>query len=343
MQDKTSHTTPAKNQTKPWRIELVNHPWHAPAEPFHVELRRDAIDDLIADARQAHRAYELMMIRRPGDVWKYLWVRMLEVPQAVAGSVAWRRKEKSSLLRSWPEDCIPLTEFDACFSWAWDDTTPESQTWLTHRGSKTFKKVADALLAEVTQAQDELRNCDDPLIEAEIEAMKTNSHFHDHDALAPHVLTPPGHVSITAPKQMQGYYQKLREVVARADVRIVSAYNHSDFQTLRIICAEQRRRARRASMRCSAPKRDDGGRHSFQPLGNVLSRLAGGHRHGGCAHRLRHTFHATETIRRKSRHSKMWWVSPHVNTSYGSRRSSRLEAHGGPGLGALRRCAPGTW
>lgn len=46
---------------------LVCH--HDDREPFRVRLDSEPLDELIADARNAWRVYELTLIQRPGDVW----------------------------------------------------------------------------------------------------------------------------------------------------------------------------------------------------------------------------------------------------------------------------------
>jgi len=219
------------------KIELQCRPWGEDAIPFHVELLRDTLHRLVADARQCHRLYELMMIRRPGDVLKYLWVRVVNVPRSVES----RCREAAG--PEWPAGCLPLVKFDTFFYWAWDDTEPESSTWLTYREGDEFNKTLNNLFEQARQAQDELRNSDDVLIQTELREMEQHTHHLDRQPNPPFEITFPGSTSFTSPRRTSAYYDKLREVVARPDVRIVSLHNDDDYQTLRILCAEQRRRA----------------------------------------------------------------------------------------------------
>ncbi|WP_395743497.1 ankyrin repeat domain-containing protein [Prosthecobacter sp.] len=223
----------------PVKIELSCHQWRNDSIPFHVELLRDTLHTLVADARQCHRLYELMMIRRPGDVLKYLWVRVINVPRSVASRC------RDAADRQWPAGCLPLLKFDSFFYWAWDDTEPESSTWLTYREGAEFNETLNTLYAEVRQAQDELRHSDDVLIQAELRGIDQQTHHLDRQPNPPVEITCPGAAShsLVSPRRTSAYYDRLREIVARPDVRIVSMHTGDDYQTLRILCAEQRRRA----------------------------------------------------------------------------------------------------
>ncbi|MGV3663051.1 MAG: hypothetical protein ACO1TE_22895 [Prosthecobacter sp.] len=211
----------------PHSINLTCHVERNKSVPFRVELLRDALRHLISDARQCYRVYELMMIRRPGDLWKYLMVRLVSVPASVGG----------------PNGCVQLEAFDKRFYWAWDDTTPESNTWLTYRQGPDFKKVINQWFSEIRQTQQELREGGNVLIRHEIVALDQHAHPLDHKPATPFEITRPGHQSFTLPCRSEAYYDKLRELVARPDVGIVSVRGDDDYQTLRIVLEEQRRRA----------------------------------------------------------------------------------------------------
>ena len=43
-------------------------------EPFRVRLESSAVFNLINDANNAFRVYELLIIDRPGDMWDYVSV-----------------------------------------------------------------------------------------------------------------------------------------------------------------------------------------------------------------------------------------------------------------------------
>jgi hypothetical protein len=96
---------------------------------FHVTLDPIAIAVLVEVALAGLRIYELMMIRRPGDILKYLWVRFGEVPDRVIE----RRQSRFIRLQEyqrWPEGMMPFEEFSGMFFWAGDDTEEEDECWL---------------------------------------------------------------------------------------------------------------------------------------------------------------------------------------------------------------------
>lgn len=68
----------------------------------------------MAAALEAHQVHKLM-IRRPGDVWKYLWVKALDVPTFVSTKMASKREETFPHAFNrcrWLENSIPLNLFD---------------------------------------------------------------------------------------------------------------------------------------------------------------------------------------------------------------------------------------
>lgn len=226
-------------------LDLTCRPFRGDPMPFRVEVQHHALEHLMADALEAHRVYELMMIRRPGDVWKYLWVKALEVPAFVSTMMASKREEKFPYGRCpWLENSIPLNLFDSFFYWCWDDeTSPESVCWLREREGGNFLEFGRQLFQRIQQAQQEILKTDDLLIRAELTAIEALQHCHDMDAQPPFELTTPDYQSPTIPKRTTAYYDKLRELLATSEVLSVSVRGDEDFQTLRLICLEQRRRA----------------------------------------------------------------------------------------------------
>jgi len=212
--------------------------------PFRVELQTHALEALIADAIEAYRVYEMMMIRRPGDVWKYLWVKAVEVPDSVTKQMARRRKEAYPYADCpWPDACLPLTEFDKFFYWGWDDTSRESFCWLTERGGLRFKEIGDELFGRMRQAQAWLRNSSDLLIKSELAFVDTSAHPYDYHAYPQFMITQPDYTSPTKPVRSATYHDKLRELLRRPEVLCVAVRGDRDYASLKIVCAEQLRRA----------------------------------------------------------------------------------------------------
>ena len=225
-------------------VELECHYHRGEMRPFSVDLLDHALDFLIEDARNAYRVYEFFAIRRPGDIWKYLWVQLIDVPEQV-----WTRYRKArSAARGreshpWSENALPLLRFDSFFSWCWDDTDPEDECWLRARQGTAFKTYVSRCFTRICQAQDALRESDDPLIRYEIHALQAVNHPYDYQAEIPFTLTNADYVSPVRPKRTSGYYAILCELLARPEVRSVAYRGDKDFQTIRLLCTEQRRRA----------------------------------------------------------------------------------------------------
>lgn len=212
--------------------------------PFVVEVLDHAIDHLVADAQEAYRVYELMMIRRPGDVWKYLWVRLIEVPDSVIESLVHAKKDRFPYRRcDWPDSHVPLVKFDSLFYWCGNDTTEDSEAWLKTREGKNFAAFGDGLFDRVRAVQATLRSSGNVLIQTELDALDHHLHHHDHDTEPPYELTTSEYQSPTLPKRRPAYYEKLAELLARPDVRMMSSLGDEDYQTLRMIAEAQRRRA----------------------------------------------------------------------------------------------------
>ena len=217
-------------------------------QPFSLELLNQALDRLVEDARNAYRIYELFAIRTPREVWRYLWVRLLEVPATVWAHYQQTCAALEPYLRHtgrppWPEKTLPLVIFDEFFCWCGQDTRPEDECWLVARDGADFKAYITGLLNPVRQAQNALRGSDDPLIRHEIRAIQAVDHPYDYRGERPFVAAPDHDGMTTHPQRSPGYYAKLHELLARPEVRSVACAGSQDFQTLRLLCTEQRRRA----------------------------------------------------------------------------------------------------
>lgn len=155
--------------------------------PFHVVVHDCALEHLMSDAQQALRVYELMCITRPGDVCKYLWVELLEVPDWVRIKAA-EQREKTRFPKGseWPENFVPLGGFDSYFSWGWEYTPSLDACWLNHRESDTFKAEIRRIFQRVIEVQRRLRVSQDPLVRREVESLEL---YQDPRDLDPHLLS----------------------------------------------------------------------------------------------------------------------------------------------------------
>jgi hypothetical protein len=186
------------------------------------------------------------MIRRPGDIWNYLWVEVVEVPGQVLDQVARSREESgiNSMRAPWPEKFIPFVDFDKMFRWCWDDTEREDACWLEAREGPLFRELADGEFAKIRDLQLELgKNCD-VLIAHEISEIAAVRHPKDYIVEHRITRTLPGYQSPARRSlRTRPYYGKLKSLLDSPEVKSVAAAGDSDFETNRLIFSEQRRRA----------------------------------------------------------------------------------------------------
>ena len=227
------------------QLDLEYHDYRGKSYPFRVALLEHALDHLMEDACQAYRVYELFAVRRPGDVWKYLWVQLIEVSEQIQRRYQHARTkcQEHPADHPWPADQIPLMAFDDLFWWCGDDTEPEDECWLRVREGAIFKAYAQRLFSQVRTAQAALEASDDVLIRYEIRALQAMTHPYDTDAHLPFAQTPPFYVSPTRPQRTSEYYHQLQALLAQPEIRSVAYRGDEDFQTVRLLCTEQRRRA----------------------------------------------------------------------------------------------------
>ncbi|MGH9908097.1 MAG: hypothetical protein ACRD8U_21205, partial [Pyrinomonadaceae bacterium] len=220
-------------------------------EPFSikVELHAHALDHLIEDAKNAYRVYELFSIGRPGDIWKYIWIKLFEVPKRVEDLYLYAREKATTRYAKqhpWPENEIPLLEFDKFFFWCGDDTEPETAAWLREREGESFKQFVENQFRRIEAAKDELFNSRDTLIAHEVRTLNNGTHPLDYAAEPPFHRTRSDYASPTISKRSEGYYAKLRELLALPEVQSVASRGNDDYQTIKAMCAEQRTRAARS-------------------------------------------------------------------------------------------------
>lgn len=215
-------------------------------EPFRVRINSDRLQRLINDAERGARLYELSMIKRPGDIWQYLLVELVEAPKPVREryNYRWAKVQKSSEHRPhpWPENSIPLLEFDDFFIGGWD-CEPEDECWLGHRDSKSFHSIADQLLLQVRTAQQRL-SWGDALREFEFAMINTGGHPFDY-APSSRWLAGRRLREIDPPSLPPGFYKKLATLLDDQSILSVAWRGNGDYDLTRLLCRIQRERANR--------------------------------------------------------------------------------------------------
>jgi len=213
--------------------------------PFRIRLDSGPLANLIQATDDAHRVYELFLIDRPGDIWDYVWVVLDDVPQRVADRVARVRQEaqpkREDSPHPWPDDRIPFKVFDSLFFWAWDDTDPEDEVWLSHRDSVLMRSFAQQVLSIARAAQHHL-DWNDHLLRHVTARIRSGEHPYCYldRAVAREKSRelPPNDACHSA-----AFYKKLRELLRDANLASVAYRGAGDQRVLRMMATEQRRRA----------------------------------------------------------------------------------------------------
>lgn len=213
--------------------------------PFRVRLDSSPLGQLIEAAENAHRVYELLQIDRPGGIWAYTSVALDDVPPGVADRVARARNEFASsregAAHAWPDAQIPFEVFDQLFYWAWDDTEPEDEAWLTHRNSPVMRTFADQSLAIARAAQSRI-DWNDHLLRHIVARVRAGKHSYCY--LDRRVALAKCQESIpNEPSHSPAFYKKLGELLRDGELASIAYRANGDYRVLRMMATEQRRRA----------------------------------------------------------------------------------------------------
>ena len=218
-------------------------------EPFRVRLESSAVFNLINDAINAHRVYELLIIDRPGDMWDYVSVVIEEAPKDVIERIQRARESsKHNYAKDypWPETLIPFAVFDKLFRWAGFDTEDSDEAWLMQRGSAAMSGYSKQLLGMVHHAQSRLNQHDD-LLQHIVATAKLQNHpfscLSRADAIASGASEEPN-----PPQHTNGFYNKLDELLRDPDLVSVAYRASGDYKVLRTLATEQRKRANQKSL-----------------------------------------------------------------------------------------------
>ena len=206
------------------------------------ELRPDALNLLCEEASGGLRIYELMRIQRPGDIWNYIWVAMT----GLHGSLQWRveRAREEALPRHarqhpWPDAMMPYVNFDGLFYVIDWEPNPLDEAWDDIRESQEIRFFAMDCFKQACEVQDGLRKSRDPLIQRELELIKTYSHPQDFAHKPCWQRTFPGERCKTRASHTPAFYQRLRDILQQNTIRSVAYRGGFDFQTLATLCRIQ--------------------------------------------------------------------------------------------------------
>ena len=97
--------------------------------PFAIALDAAPFEQLLDDARNAHRIYELALLQRPGDLWEYLEVIATQIPPTIAGPLDKARILASQTGAPWPEGRVPFAVFDNHVRDGADEAAAAAEAW----------------------------------------------------------------------------------------------------------------------------------------------------------------------------------------------------------------------
>ena len=210
---------------------------------FSFLLDAGPLKRLIADASSGRRVYELMSVRRPADLYDYLWVEIADGASALAAYARERYKGWNRYRNPLGTDCaMQLVEFDSYFRYDGEDTDEYYYRWLAFRDSETWHKILNSLLEVVRIGQAEVRKHDDFLAINELSAIENCIH---HCDFLPKIIRDGRRIDATGwggevPKDL---YSLILKLAVRSNVNSVSC-PYIDADLWRSLVSEQVRRAK---------------------------------------------------------------------------------------------------
>jgi hypothetical protein len=227
-------------------IDLGAHATSGAPIPFRVRIDASAVRALIDHAREAHRIYELWLLRRPGDIWRYVTATLLSGPGGVVGIVEGQLDKHAAAPRSaddleLPEGALPFTDFDKLFNSAYESEEDAHAAWERLRYTGEAQAFAMAHFEAARRAWQDLDE-QDPLVHAAKSRIEAGTHPFDRlsvrDAIAAGRGWPP-----RPPLNPPPFYAQVARLLDDPGIRVVSYCGHGDYHLLRMLCAEQIRRA----------------------------------------------------------------------------------------------------
>lgn len=210
------------------------------AYPFTLGIDVKALDILLESAWRGYRVYELMSLRRPGDVLQYYRVRLVDVNQDVQNRV------DEHLRDSWSRDKVDptvfsLPEFDRLFSRDGDDMPPDAECWLRFMSSPFWRERMTNLFGLVMDCQQQLRNRGDYLVQHELDRITQGTHWRDFVSDLPRhtdeIDCPPAKTGLSP-----ALFHLIEDLISRETVQSVSC-PLTDYALWRLLVEQQVRRA----------------------------------------------------------------------------------------------------
>lgn len=208
--------------------------------PFTVEIDAKPLAALVESAMRGKRVYELMSLRRPGDVLHYFRIRLVDVHQDI------QKRVDKRLRHLWPQDevdpaVLSLSAFDKLFSWCGDDTEPEAECWLRFREQAFWRERQLHFHVLVTKCQQQLHKREDYLVQHELARIAQGTHWRDFESALPRypeeIDIPPARTELPL-----ALFNLIQDLIGRESVQSVSCHL-KDYALWRLLVEQQVRRA----------------------------------------------------------------------------------------------------
>jgi len=203
--------------------------------PFAVALDAAPFEQLLDDASNAHRIYELALLQRPGDLWEYLEVIATQIPPAIAGPLEQARSVAAKTGAPWPAGRMPFTVFDSHVRDGADEAAAAAEAWRDACASEAAQAFVQQLFERIPDA---VANGND-LVTHERARIAAGTHafafLPRERAIAESRRHPPN-----APVHTEAFYAKVDELASAPEVGSVFVRGLGDHRLLRRLCERQR-------------------------------------------------------------------------------------------------------
>ncbi len=217
-----------------------------PDHPFRIQIDSSGLSALIEEANLGVRVYELMNIRRPGDLRLYLQAGLVDGPARLRERIAGSRKQQTQCATQDESAAalLPFERFDTYFYDGGDDTDPEDYKWLRFRESDELHAFLDLLMQDVHIARHRLRFSRDALLKNELKMIEEGKHPYDY-LEAKRWRKGLARTNLGKVQFDESFYLKAESLLADPKVNSVAWRGRADYRLLRMICNEQHQRAKK--------------------------------------------------------------------------------------------------
>ncbi len=168
---------------KPEQIDLGTYRSGPPVREFRFTIDLDArpLVTLLDAAEQGRRVYELMTIRRPGDVLHYFWVKVSSTDTRLIRALATAKPPSPRDTRDSVAESIeaPLVAVDRSLFTQDEDAHPAALSWTLHRTGSFWRDKMLTLYRLICRAQLRLRDSQDFLTRHELQRIDDLCHWRD--------------------------------------------------------------------------------------------------------------------------------------------------------------------